>query len=98
MTSFTLKVVYTNKFQRELKLAKKRGLKIRKLEKVIELLASGEKLPVKLRDHKLTNYSEYAGVRECHIEPDWLLIYSIDRGALTLYLLRTGTHSDVFGK
>ena len=64
------------------------------LTEVINTLADGEVLDPKYKDHPLIG--DYTGCRECHITPDWLLIYQIDRNALILYLTRTGTHSDVF--
>jgi mRNA interferase YafQ len=82
------------KFRRELKTARKRGYDIDKLDAVVELLSKGVTLPIKNRDHALTG--DYKGFRECHIAPDWLLIYRIEQDALVLYLLRTGTHSDLF--
>lgn len=91
-----LKIRYTNKFKEDYKLAIKRGKKESKLKKVIELLANQTILPAKYRDHKLTNSKKYENVRECHIEPDWLLVYEIIDDELVLNLLRTGTHSDLF--
>ena len=75
-------------------MAMKRGLKIELLEEVIVALAMGETLPDKNRDHTLTG--NWFGHRECHILPDWLLIYRIEAGVLVLTLTRTGTHSDLF--
>ena len=89
-------IVLSNQFRRDLKLAKKRGLKIEKLKKVVDTLASGHKLDEKYRDHKLIGEYGIKGFRECHIEPDWLLIYRVDKSVLELYLFRTGTHSDLF--
>ncbi len=86
----------TKSFVKDYKLAVKRGCNIGKLKKVIELLASGESLPKEYRDHALVNSREYKDVRECHIEPDWLLVYRITEDVLVLTLLRTGTHSDLF--
>ena len=74
----------------------KRGLKIELLEEVISTLSMGEALPDKHKDHVLTG--NWAGHRECHILPDWLLIYRIEEEVLVLTLTRTGTHSDLFGK
>ena len=71
-----------------------RGYDVRLLETVIGLLASGQPLPKQYRDHELRG--EYAGCRECHITPDWLLIYEIKNNELILYLTGTGTHSDLF--
>lgn len=77
-----------------MKLAVKRGLKIEKLRDVVNSLAGQETLDEKFRDHVLTG--EYRGFRECHIEPDWLLVYRVDEGELELFLFRTGSHSDLF--
>lgn len=89
-----LDIVPSNQFKKDLKLAKKRGLKIDNLRNVIETLAAEKSLDEKYRDHNLSG--EYKGFRECHIEPDWLLIYRIDRDVLELFLFRTGTHADLF--
>lgn len=89
-----LTIKYETTFKRDYKRIVKRGYDIRRLETVIELLANGQKLPVQYRDHSLSG--EYAGCRECHITPDWLLIYEINNKELILYLTRTGTHSDLF--
>lgn len=85
----------TTRFQKDLKRAQKRGYDIRLLSAVIKILAMGEPLPGKNRDHPLTG--DFFGCRECHITPDWLLIYEIDGNNLILYLTRTGFHSDLFG-
>ena len=84
----------TTKFQKDLKRAQKRGYDISLLTDIIKKLANGETLPEKNRDHSLIG--DYAGCRDCHITPDWLLIYEIDNGELILYLTRTGSHSDLF--
>jgi len=84
----------TTKFQRDLKRVHKRGYDISLLTDIIKKLAAGEQLPEKNKDHPLSG--DYIGCRECHITPDWLLIYEIDNGELILYLTRTGTHSDLF--
>lgn len=84
----------TSKFQKDLKRIQKRGYNIALLTDIIKKLAAGEELPEKNRDHSLSG--NYAGCRECHIAPDWLLIYEIDNGELILYLTRTGSHSDLF--
>ena len=89
-----LKVVFSGKMKKDLKLAKKRGYNLDKLAEVMHLLVEGKQLPEKYKDHKLTG--EYEGQRECHIEPDWLLIYKIEDNLLILTLTRTGTHSDLF--
>jgi len=84
----------TSRFQRDLKRAAKRGYHTELLTAVIKKLADGVPLEQRYRDHALTG--DYAGSRECHITPDWLLIYEIDGDTLLLYLMRTGTHSDLF--
>lgn len=84
----------TSKFQKDLKRIQKRGYNIGLLTDIIKKLAAGEKLPEKNRDHILSG--NYVGCRECHITPDWLLIYEISDGELILYLTRTGSHSDLF--
>ena len=89
-----LQVKFSNKFKNDLKLAKKQNKNIDKLFIVIEKLANQEKLDDKYRDHLLIG--EYKGLRECHIEPDWLLIYYIENNTLTLVLARLGSHSDLF--
>lgn len=89
-----LRIRYQTAFKKDYKRVKKRGYDIKLLEKTIELLASGENLPPAYKDHILVG--DYAGCRECHITPDWLLIYEIKDQELLLYLTRTGTHSDLF--
>ena len=84
----------TTKFQKDLKRAKKRGFDLSILTEILKKLAGGETLPVKNKDHALSG--NYAGCRECHIAPDWLLIYEVDGNSLILYLIRTGSHSDLF--
>ena len=86
----------TTQFKRDYKLAIKRGLDIRLLDDVIAALAMGTSLPEKNRDHALSG--TWVGHRECHVLPDWLLIYRIDDDVLVLTLSRTGSHSDLFGK
>ena len=89
-------VKLTTQFKKDYKQAIKRGLKIQILDDVITALALGEALPEKNRDHALSG--NWIGHRECHILPDWLLIYRIEDDVLILTLTRTGTHSDLFGK
>jgi len=89
---YTIKA--TNRFEKDVKQAQKRGKDLDKLFFVIEKLANGEKLDEKYRDHSLVGL--YKGCRECHIEPDWLLVYEIFEDILILSLVRTGTHSDLF--
>ena len=84
----------TTKFQRDLKRVQRRGYDISLLTAVIKMLADGMPLPEKNKDHTLSG--DYSGCRECHITPDWLLIYELSDGDLILYLTRTGTHSDLF--
>ena len=91
-----LKIEFTNQFKKDFKLIKKRGYDIKKFMEVVALLQKQETLPAKYRDHQLTNSKEYKDVRECHIEPDWLLIYRIKNEVLILELSRTGSHSDLF--
>ena len=89
-------VIFTNQFKKDLELAKKQGKTLSKLLSVIELLANGEPLDMKYRDHALTG--DYSGTRECHIEPDWLLVYEIRNNVLILVLYRLGSHSELFKK
>lgn len=89
-----LNIVRSNRFDKDLKLAIKRGFDIKLLDEVVTKLQKGEKLDPQYKDHALLgNYNDF---RECHIQPDWLLIYRIDDEELELYLFRTGTHSDLF--
>lgn len=88
------KIRPTSKFQKDLKRVQRRGYDLSLLTEVIKMLAAGEALPAKNKDHGLSG--DYSGCRECHITPDWLLIYEIADGDLILYLTRTGTHSDLF--
>ena len=85
---------YTNLFKKQRKLLIKRGYDIRLLDNVIAMLANGESLPEKYRDHALKGNRK--GQRDCHILPDWILIYERNDGVLTLLLCETGTHSDLF--
>ena len=96
MSQTRFEVKLTTQFKKDFKQAMKRGLKIKLLEDVIAKLAMGEALPESNRDHALTG--DWKGFRECHILPDWLLIYRIENDILVLTLTRTGTHSDLFGK
>lgn len=75
---------------------KKRGLDLSQLDEVIDLLRQGKQLDERYRDHGLSG--NYAGFRECHIKPDWLLVYLIENDVLTLTLVDTGSHSDIFKK
>lgn len=89
-------IVPSKQFRKDIKLAQNRGYNMSWITEVIKILAAGEKLPDKYRDHPLTASRKYKGVNECHIQPDWLLIYKIDNNKLMLYLSRTGSHSDLF--
>lgn len=84
----------TTQFKRDYRMAKKRGCDMSKLQTVITLLANGEELSREYLDHDLKG--RYSGYRECHIEPDWLLVYKITDSVLVLTLYRTGSHSDLF--
>ena len=84
----------TSQFRRDYKRAMKHGQNMKLLDTVITALANGEALPARNRDHALTG--PWSGHRECHILPDWLLIYRIDGDVLVLTLTRTGTHADLF--
>lgn len=87
-------VKFTGQFKRDLKLARKQGRDINKLFDVISTIAEGKKLDEKYRDHNLSG--DYAGCRECHVEPDWLLVYEIMGNVLVLMLYRVGTHLELF--
>lgn len=89
-----LTIKYQTAFKKDYKRIVRRGYDVRLLEKVIGLLAEQKPLPEQYHDHNLTG--NYAGCRECHITPDWLLIYGVDGNELILYLTRTGSHSDLF--
>ena len=89
-------VKFTTQFKRDLKLAEKQHKDISELLAVIEQLAEGRRLEEKYRDHELSG--SYKGCRECHIEPDWLLIYEYVNDVLVLLLYRLGTHSELFKK
>ena len=87
-------VTFSNQFKRDLKLVRKQGKDESKLREVVAMLANGEPLPPKYKDHQLTG--NYGACRECHIQPDWLLIYQIIEDDLILFLTRTGSHSELF--
>ena len=88
------RIFATTKFKKDLKLVIKRGYNIELMNEVITLLLKGKTLPKKYHDHQLKG--NYEGCRECHITPDWLMIYELANEELILYLTRTGTHSDLF--
>ena len=87
---------FTTAFKKSYKLMKKRGLDVSLLDDVVDKLRQGEQLDARYRDHGLTG--NFTGFRECHIQPDWLLIYLIENDILTLTLVDTGAHSDIFKK
>lgn len=86
-------IKFTGRFKKDLKVVQKQGKDLNKLFSVIESLANDVTLNPKHRDHGLSG--EFIGFRECHIEPDWLLIYCLEKDELILYLMRTGSHSDL---
>ena len=88
------KIKFTRQFKKELKLAKKQGKNINKLFKIVDILAEKKVLDIKYKDHALI--INYKGFRECHIEPDWLLIYKYYDDILVLSLSRLGSHSELF--
>ena len=90
-----LRLEFTAKFKRDYKRAKGQGRDLAKLASVLRRLQEREPLPERMRDHVLSG--TYLGHRECHVEPDWRLIYRIDGDALTLTAVRTGSHAELFG-
>ena len=89
-------VKFTNQFRKDLKLAKKQNKDLDKLFEVVNILAEGGTLDARFRDHDLSG--DYKGTRECHIEPDWLLVYEVRGNVLVLMLYRLGSHSELFKK
>ena len=89
-----LTIKYHTLFKKDFERIKKRGYDISRLEKIVELLANEVPLPEQFKDHNLSG--NYNGFRECHIAPDWLLIYQVNNNELVLVLSRTGSHSDLF--
>lgn len=89
-----LTIVRSNRFLKDLRMAKRRNLDLSLLEEVVNKLANQEVLDEKYHDHALSG--EYSDFRECHVKPDWLLVYAIDDEELELFLFRTGTHADLF--
>lgn len=89
-----LTIKYHTMFKKDFKRIKKRGYDISRIEKIVELLANEVPLPEQFKDHNLSG--NYNGFRECHIAPDWLLIYQVNNNELVLVLSRTGSHSDLF--
>lgn len=84
----------SNQFKKDIKLAKKRGLNMKLLDEVVTLLVMEEKLPSKYKPHKLSR--NYEGYWECHLKPDWLLVWDQEEEIKLITLVRTGTHSDLF--
>jgi len=84
---------YTNRIKKQLETIKKRGYDMSLFKEVVDMLLDGKTLPPKYHDHPLRG--DKSGYRDCHIQGDWVLIYKIDRGVLTLILSETGTHSDI---
>ena len=91
-----LELVTTGQFRKDYKRMKKRGCDMELLEKIIDTLLAEQPLTERCRDHGLTG--NYTGFRECHVLPDWLLVYAVDKGKLILTASRTGTHADLFAK
>lgn len=91
-----LEIQFDSKFKKDYKRCIKRGCAASDLEKVLRLLVEEVVLPRKYRDHALADSRNYKGMRECHINPDWLLIYKIDKNLLVVRAVRTGSHSDLF--
>ena len=89
-------VKFTTAYKKSYKLMNKRGLDISLLDNVVDRLRQGKQLDEKHHDHELSG--KFAGFRECHVKPDWLLVYLIENDILTLTLVDTGTHSDIFKK
>lgn len=89
-----LELIMTNQFKKDLKRVKKRGKDLSLLKEVLQLLREEQLLEEKYRDHALTG--DYIGFRECHVQPDWLLVYAISKEKLILTASRTGSHSDLF--
>ena len=95
MIKYYYTVHYTNKFKKNLKKVLKQGKSIDKLMNVVDKLACGESLEAKYKNHRLIDDKNYKNCGECHIEPDWLLVYQYNENKLILLLVNTGSHSDV---
>lgn len=89
-------IIITSTFKKELKKIKKRNKNLQNLTLLVNKLANDEELEPKYRDHQLTDSPRFKNCRECHIEPDWLLVYKKNKHELILFLIETGTHSDLF--
>lgn len=92
----TYGIRHTSQFKKDFKNCLKRGLNIDEFQKVVTMLQNGEVIPEKYLDHQLKPSKEYKNCRELHIEPDWLLIYKYSKENVILYLVRTGSHSELF--
>lgn len=92
------KIDYTSNFKKQYKKIKKQGKDLNKLHEVIEKLANGDELEAKYKNHDLINNKLYKNCKECHIQPDWLLVYKLDNDELILLLFATGSHSELFNK
>ena len=90
----TYHIKFTTAYKKSYKRAKKRGLNLKLLDDVVDELRQGNKLDAKYHDHEL--HGNWSGFRECHIQPDWLLVYLVENNILTLTLVETGTHADIF--
>lgn len=86
----------TTQFKKDFDNVRKRGLDLEEFRTVLQLLMNGDPIPEKYRDHPLRNTKDFKNCRELHIEPDWLLVYKYSNDNVILYLIRTGTHSDIF--
>ncbi len=93
---YKYRVDYTSDFKRQYKKIKKQGKDFTKLQNVVDKIACGEMLEERYKDHKLVDNKRFQDCRECHIEPDWLLVYRILHDDLILLLVETGSHSDLF--
>lgn len=89
-------IKYTKQFMKDYKKILKQDKDIRKLKEIVQMLSSGFKLDLKYRNHKLIGSRKYKNCYECHIEPDWLLVYKYIENELILLLIDTGSHSDLF--
>ncbi len=89
-------IIATSRFKNELKLIVRRNKDLKKIREVVNRLANNEKLEERYKDHQLINNQRFKDCRECHIEPDWLLVYRINNENLILLLVETGSHSDLF--
>ena len=89
-------IILSSAFKKELRKIKKRNKDLSRLTEIVNKLASDEELDIKNKDHALVNSLKFKNCRECHIEPDWLLVYKKDNNKLILFLIETGSHSDLF--